>query len=81
MVPSFEQAAFALKTGEISDVVETQFGYHIIKQTEKTKAETVPFSAARPRIDDYLKNQKVNAAVGDFLTELRKTAKVEILLK
>ncbi|KAB0666171.1 peptidylprolyl isomerase [Oryzomonas japonica] len=81
MVPPFEQAAFALKPGEISDVVETQFGYHIIKQTEKTKAETVPFSTVRPRIEDYLKNQKINAAVGDFLTELRKTAKVEILLK
>lgn len=81
MVPPFEQAAFALKPGEISNVVETQFGYHIIKQTEKTKAETVPFSTVRPRIEDYLKNQKVNAAVGDFLKELRKTAKVEVLLK
>jgi len=81
MVQPFEQAAFALKPGEISDVVETQFGYHIIKQTERTKAETVPFSAARPRIEEYLKNQKVNTAVGDFLTELRKTAKIEMLLK
>lgn len=81
MVPPFEQAAFALKPGEISDVVETQFGYHIIKQTERNMAETVPFSVARSRIDDYLKNEKVNAAVGDYLAELRKTAKIEILLK
>ncbi|GFE60336.1 peptidylprolyl isomerase [Geobacter sp. AOG2] len=81
MVPPFEQAAFALKPGEISDVVETQFGYHIIKQTERTKAETVPFSAVRSKIEDYLKNQKVNAAVGDFLADARKTAKIEILLK
>jgi peptidyl-prolyl cis-trans isomerase C len=81
MVPSFEQAAFALKPGEISDVVETPFGYHIIKLTEKTKAETVPFSTARARIEEYLKKQKVNEAVGDVVAELRKTAKIEILQK
>ena len=81
MVPPFEQAAFALKPGELSDVVETPFGYHIIKLTERTKAETLPFDAARSKIEKYLKNQKVAAAVDDLVTELRKTAKIEILLK
>jgi peptidyl-prolyl cis-trans isomerase C len=81
MVPPFEQAAFALKPGEISDVVETPFGYHIIKLTERTKAETVPFGIARSKIEEHLKNLKVNAALGDLVTELRKTAKIEILLK
>ena len=81
MVQPFEQAAFALKPGEISDVVETPFGYHIIKQTERTKAETLPFDAVHIKIDEYLKNQKVTAAIGNLVTELRKTAKIEILLK
>jgi len=81
MVQPFEQAAFALKPGEISDVVETPYGYHIIKQTERTKADTAPFDVVRSKIEEHLKNRKVNAAVEDLVTELRKTAKIDILLK
>ncbi|MFA7061120.1 MAG: peptidylprolyl isomerase [Pedobacter sp.] len=81
MVPAFEQVAFALKPGEVSDVVETQFGYHIIKLMEKKAAETVAFKDARPRIEEFLKGQKISAAVNAYLTEAKKKATVEILLK
>ncbi|MEI6209804.1 MAG: peptidylprolyl isomerase [Desulfuromonadales bacterium] len=81
MVPAFEKSAFALKAGEISDVVETQFGYHIIKLTEKKPAESVPFKDVQAKIDEYLKGQKINAAVMEYLSEARKKAKIEILLK
>lgn len=81
MVPAFENAAFALKPGEISDVIETQFGYHIIKLTEKKPAMTTDFKDVKSKIEDFLKGQKVNEAIQKYLVDARKSAKIEILLK
>lgn len=81
MVPTFEQAAFALKKDGISEVVETQFGFHIIKLTDRKGAETVPYQEVKPRIEEFLKGQKVSTAIGAYLAEARKTARIELLLK
>jgi peptidyl-prolyl cis-trans isomerase C len=80
MVPPFEQAAFALKPGEISDVVTTQFGYHVIKLTERKDASTVPFEQVKPRVVDYLTNEKKQQRVNAFIEEAKKRAKIEVLV-
>ena len=58
MVPEFEQAAFAMKAGEVSDLVKTSFGFHIIKVGERRDATTRPLSEVRKEIEDQLTWQK-----------------------
>jgi peptidyl-prolyl cis-trans isomerase D len=58
MVPEFEQAAFAMKPGEVSDLVKTSFGFHIIKLAERREATTRPLAEVRPEIEDQLKGEK-----------------------
>lgn len=76
-VPSFEKAAFALKPGELSEVVESPYGYHIIKVTEKIPSRTEKFEEVKARIVEYLKRQKIGAGVPALIKELREKAKIE----
>jgi peptidyl-prolyl cis-trans isomerase C len=79
MVPEFETAAFSLSTNQISDVVTTQFGYHIIKLIDKTPAEKVPYAKVADKIKDYLMQQKTQKLAPAYLAGLTKAADVEIL--
>jgi peptidyl-prolyl cis-trans isomerase C len=77
--PAFEQAAFALKPGEVSDIVETQSGYHLIKIWEKKPEELVSFQDAEEDIKEFLKQQKVKEGIEAYVIQARKDAKVEIM--
>ncbi|MBN2373684.1 peptidylprolyl isomerase [bacterium] len=76
MVKPFEDAAFQLKIGELSDIVETTFGYHIIKLTDRQDAKVIPVEDARDKIISLINNQKKGQAINDYLLKLRSSAKI-----
>lgn len=77
MVKSFEEVAFALRPNEVSDIVETKFGYHLIKVIEKRPETTTAFEDAKDKLGQYLKQQKVQKEVSIYVHELKEKAKVE----
>jgi len=80
MVPPFEQAAFALKPGEMSEIVESQFGYHIIKVADRQDSRVVPLDEAKGQIEEFLSQQNRHAQTELFVNALRAKAKIEILI-
>jgi peptidyl-prolyl cis-trans isomerase C len=78
MVPDFERAAFALKPSEISDVVKTQYGYHIITVTERKEGERKPFEQVKEQIRATLRNKTLQDQTQNHFEELRKAANVKI---
>jgi peptidyl-prolyl cis-trans isomerase C len=79
MVPEFEAAAFSLGTNQVSDIVTTQFGYHIIKLKEKIPAKKVELAKVQDDLKEGLKSQELQKQLPDYLEKAQKEADVQIL--
>jgi peptidyl-prolyl cis-trans isomerase C len=79
MVPPFEQAALKLKPGETSGVVESPFGFHVLRLEDQRPASAIPFEEAKPQIEQFLSRQQARELLDRRVAALRKAAKVEVL--
>jgi peptidyl-prolyl cis-trans isomerase C len=81
MVPEFEQAVVNLKTGEISGIVETKFGYHIIRRDALKKAEKKTFAEVKDKLQLALKQQKIETTLVAFIKKITDKAKGKVYIK
>lgn len=78
MVEPFEDAAFSVPVDQISDIVETDYGYHILKVVERKK-ETRPLEEVRSEIENQLKQVKQNDVFKEHMDQLKEKASLEVL--
>ncbi|MBN2830357.1 MAG: peptidylprolyl isomerase [Candidatus Cloacimonetes bacterium] len=79
MVPEYDNASFSMKEGEISNPVQTQFGFHIIKLNSKTEAGSAKFEDVKDKVKAELINDRQRAAYMDKVYDMRAKYKVEVL--
>jgi peptidyl-prolyl cis-trans isomerase C len=79
MAPEFEAAAFTLKTNQISDIITTKYGYHIIKLSEKIPAKKLEFDKVSPDIRSYLEGKAMGKILPEQMALLKKDADVQIV--
>ncbi|MCL2104279.1 MAG: peptidylprolyl isomerase [Kiritimatiellaeota bacterium] len=78
MVPEFDKAVFTMNVGDVSDVIETPFGYHIILKTDHETGGDVSFDDVREQIRDLIRHARRGAAMTSYVEELKAKAQIEI---
>jgi peptidyl-prolyl cis-trans isomerase C len=73
----FEDAAFSLNVGEVSGILETQFGYYLIKVTDKKPARIIPYKEVLPMIERQLKKEKEKTQIQAYIENLKKSATIK----
>ena len=77
MVKQFEEVAFSLQVGEISDVVATQFGFHLIRLVEREEDQSLSREEARPMIISFIKDESATRLLKEWVVELKERAVIE----
>jgi peptidyl-prolyl cis-trans isomerase C len=80
MVPEFDKVAFSLPTNQVSEVITTQFGYHVMMVTDHKAEKQLSFDEAKDDIERLLRSRKSGDVIRKHVASLRDKAKVEILL-
>ncbi len=79
MIPAFADAAFSLKPGQISDIVETHLGYHLIQLVDRVPSSHLAYRNARTKIERTLRRNKEKKATDDYLAKLKRQASISRL--
>lgn len=80
MVPEFEEASFTQNIGDIGPLVETRFGYHIIKVDERNPARSIPFEEVQTNLVQFLAMRKVQQAAQTYVEGLRSNATINVMI-